>query len=127
MLEGETGVWGRFELSSEAGELPADGVEGMVIWKLQKRRRKLCVCLERGGGYKVEFREAKKKGCCLDEMRPIREGISFRLVSRVLEGCWRAGGEVDRKSYAISRRTPLDYGGGSGVNVGLRDVSADAL
>jgi hypothetical protein len=33
MLEGETGVRGRLELSSEAGELPADGVEGMAIGK----------------------------------------------------------------------------------------------
>jgi hypothetical protein len=31
MLEGESGVRERFELSSEAGELPADVVEGMAI------------------------------------------------------------------------------------------------
>jgi hypothetical protein len=31
MFEGETGVRGRLELSSEAGELPADGVEGMAM------------------------------------------------------------------------------------------------
>jgi len=31
MLEGESGVRGGCELSSEAGELPAEGVEGMAI------------------------------------------------------------------------------------------------
>ena len=59
MLEGETGVWGRFELSSEAGELPAEGVEGMVIWKLQKEDER-CLCLE-GGDTRSNFGRRKKR------------------------------------------------------------------